>query len=509
MARGLFNKTGMFIAAVLVVWLPASLRATEPPQDDGQISLGDAADPSDEYITKRGFRPLTRNAAANRIDLNARRIKPEDAVARGGIAVKGHKTIPVIMVKFKDTKEDAYPVGELQKELFESHPSGTMTDFYKEISYGSLTVTGTVSPWLRASKTAGFYNGPVKVDADGKKIPCNGKCRDNKAQFGSLLTEALRLANKSIDFSQYDNDGPDGVPNSGDDDGYVDFVAFVHPGKGGECTPASGTINNNIWSHRWSLSDLIGHTFVTKNRGKTGKPIEVDDYVIMPAVDCHETQMIQIGVFAHEFGHAFGLPDLYDTKKPAAWQGVGNWDLMGSGSWGGNNHAPQRPAHMSVWAKEFLGWINPTHVTSDVIGARLRPAETFAEAFRVDVANDMYYLIEYRSQAGFDDSLTGPGLLLWRIDAKKVQAGLTNNRVNADVHKPGVYLVQADGARDLDDAARRNRADAGDPFPGSSGKMSIDNGTVPATVGQVSLCNVQLARDQVTFDIRLSAKCPH
>jgi hypothetical protein len=27
-----------------------------------------------------------------------------------------------------------------------------------------------------------------------------------------------------VDFSQFDSDGPAGVPNSGDDDGYVDYV---------------------------------------------------------------------------------------------------------------------------------------------------------------------------------------------------------------------------------------------------------------------------------------------
>ncbi|NIQ55069.1 MAG: hypothetical protein GWN71_10720, partial [Gammaproteobacteria bacterium] len=36
------------------------------------------------------------------------------------------------------------------------------------------------------------------------------------------VTAAIRQADATIDFGQYDNDGPDGIPNSGDDDGYVD-----------------------------------------------------------------------------------------------------------------------------------------------------------------------------------------------------------------------------------------------------------------------------------------------
>ena len=61
------------------------------------------------------------------------------------------------------------------------------------------------------------------------------------------VDEALKLADADTDFSQYDNDGPDGVPNSGDDDGIVDLVALVHSESGGECIGS-----NNLWSHRWT-----------------------------------------------------------------------------------------------------------------------------------------------------------------------------------------------------------------------------------------------------------------
>ena len=43
--------------------------------------------------------------------------------------------------------------------------------------------------------------------------------------------------------------------------------------------------------------------------------IRIDDYTIMPAVACDGSGMIEIGVFCHEFGHALGLPDYYDTEK--------------------------------------------------------------------------------------------------------------------------------------------------------------------------------------------------
>ena len=68
--------------------------------------------------------------------------------------------------------------------------------------------------------------------------------------------------------------------------------------------------------------------------------------------------LIDIGVFCHEFGHVLGLPDLYDTDNSS--EGLGQWCLMASGSWGGNGSSPQTPTHMSAWCKQKLGWVTPS-----------------------------------------------------------------------------------------------------------------------------------------------------
>lgn len=50
------------------------------------------------------------------------------------------------------------------------------------------------------------------------------------------------------------------------------------------------------------------------------------------------TEMAHIGVFAHEMGHFFGLPDLYDTDSEGIGygSGLGAYCLM-SNSWGFDN----------------------------------------------------------------------------------------------------------------------------------------------------------------------------
>ena len=67
-----------------------------------------------------------------------------------------------------------------------------------------------------------------------------------------------------------------------------------------------------------------------------------------------------VGVFAHEYGHDLGLPDLYDTS------GAGNsdvdfWDLMSSGSHSGPIFQSM-PTHMGLWDKWVLGWADPVVV---------------------------------------------------------------------------------------------------------------------------------------------------
>src|SRR2546426_2453422 len=56
-----------------------------------------------------------------------------------------------------------------------------------------------------------------------------------------LVTETVRLADPSVDFSQFDANG----------DGIVDHLTVVHAGAGQE----SGGSSDLIWSHRWNVLD--------------------------------------------------------------------------------------------------------------------------------------------------------------------------------------------------------------------------------------------------------------
>ena len=65
-----------------------------------------------------------------------------------------------------------------------------------------------------------------------------------------------------------------------------------------------------------------------------------------------------LGVFAHEFGHDLGLPDLYDTAGGD--NGTGFWTLMSGGSWlnHGKDSIGTTPGNMGAWEKLQLGWLD-------------------------------------------------------------------------------------------------------------------------------------------------------
>lgn len=292
------------------------------------------------------------------------------AVERPEFAVTGNFAIPVFAVKYSDTGADPYVISNLQTRLFDGpFAPRTLSQFYSEISYGDITVTGTVYGWTLLPNNNAYYAGPGT---------CNGLC--GTANVDNLIVSTLTANDAAVNFGLYDNDGPDGNPNSGDDDGYVDFVAFVHPEQGAECG-----VNGNIWSHRFALSGWTGNVpFATNDARTGGGVIRVDDYVIMPAYNCGGATIIDIGVFCHEFGHAFGLPDLYDTDGGS--QGIGHWCLMAAGNW----NLPDNPAHMSAWSKDQLGWNDIVVVDNPPANYNINNVENNRDVFRLDVMHERW-----------------------------------------------------------------------------------------------------------------------
>ncbi|MFD2369960.1 immune inhibitor A domain-containing protein [Brevibacillus sp. GCM10020057] len=211
----------------------------------------------------------------------------------------------------------------------------TMAKYYSEQSGNTWTVDGVVTPWLTAEKEKKYYGGNDKNDNDSNP-------RD-------LVVETLEAVGDAIagHEDEYDQRDPYDLDGDGDlmePDGMLDNLMIVHAGIGEE----TGEDPDAIWSHRWTLK---------KPTEIPGTDLLAYDYMIQPEDGAP-------GVFAHEYGHNLGLPDLYDTSYGGHDSPVGAWSLMSSGSHTGYVFQTQ-PTGFDPWSKLMLQqmyggrWIEP------------------------------------------------------------------------------------------------------------------------------------------------------
>ncbi|MCH2132201.1 MAG: M6 family metalloprotease domain-containing protein [Phycisphaerales bacterium] len=410
-----------------------------------------------------------------------------EAGFRSNNAVTGVLEVPVICFGYNNIALPVNTVPDLQQELFDGPwPTGTLSEYYLEISYNKFTFDGQVLDVGALANNDNVYEGGQ-----------NGLGANQPFVY---VNEALDLADGMVDFGIYDNDGPDGIPNSGDDDGIVDLVALVHPEIGGECG------NGNLWSHRWTYASANFYANNSFTRYSTGDPsanggmIEIDDYTLMPALSCGNS-LIEIGVFCHEFGHALGLPDLYG-RSPSINAGCGHFCLMASGNW----NQPDTPAHMSAWCRAEMGWVQPQLLIGDYTGLSIPAVEVepFALKIQHDPDSSEYMLIENRQPIGFDQHLHGCGLAIWHIDPA-VGTGNDNGWCGGapNAAHSFIALEQADGLcemewgnrgddDDLWSAAGPANAFGPNTFPSSRPYSGVDTGF---DVSNISLCAHPMTAD--------------
>ena len=355
--------------------------------------------------------------------------------------------------------------------------TGTVRDYYRQVSYGTLDIVTVNLPsstgWFAAPQTYAYYcheqNG-LGVGA----YPQNAQ---------KLVEDVVALADPLLDFSPYDNDG----------DGYVDALFVVHAGTGAEHTGS----DNDIWSHQWVT------TYRVPVDGKY-----VFTYAMAPEYWDAAGDMT-CGVFAHELGHVLGLPDLYDCGYDS--EGVGRWSLMGTGCWNGT--LGDSPAHLDAWCRARLGFVTPVVAAQDRPGLSLPAVEVTAtgSVYRLwnqGTLTSEYFLLENRQPLGYDAALPGHGLLIWHIDEARPdnETPCTDLQVcNCLTHHYQVALVQADGLLDLEHKV--NRGDAGDPYPGSTGNRSLtllstpNSGSYADCTSQVAVTSISDAALLMTTDV--------
>lgn len=446
--------------------------------------------------------------------------------------VQGTLQVPAILFGYSDTPTSGYPPSAYAAVLFGAAPPPgqpyTIRTFYEQLSQGHFSMQGQVLGWVQLSRPEASYTGGTNCTGNPfGSTNCNGVFESpTMVPIDSLqagLREALaKLDSAGVDWGQFDNDGPDGIPNSGDDDGYVDMAIFIHPNVGGECGG-----NNNVWSHRYVLTNQYQSAesaYVTKTPAASGGFVRVRDYTIQAGVGgagaCNGGQIMPIGTAAHESGHGLGLPDLYDTGYLS--EGLGEWGLMGSG----NYADPPSPSRMEAWSLSELGWIAVVPLTASgtyAIGPATGNGDTtFVVHPQGANPRGEYYLIENRqavladtalirkhcavsAQMGYNTTGCGGGLMILHVDSVQVaNNGFHAGNVVNDGAIHGVQLEQADGLGNLDrnpntqpSPTSSNRGDAGDLYPGITGNVAFTPYTNPAALKNYDGSSAGFAIDSI------------
>ena len=456
--------SGVAITLILVLGLVGSALAT-PPHPDVLEKINSDPIARAIYETERAEQ-LERGIDAPGNALS--KLVASKQAAGLAPTLSGTYKILVLLVDFSDHVQQT-SASFFDGLIFDSTGTSVRT-YYDEVSYGQFDIVTVHMPsttgWFRAPSPYTYYvNGEYGLGT-----------YPNNAQ--KLVEDLVDVADASIDFSQYDNDG----------DGYVDALVIAHSGPGREFTGSA----DDIHSHKWGISP----------RQKDG--VYVYEYAMQPEYLSVSGDMT-IGVFCHELGHVFGLPDHYDTDYSS--QGVGQFCVMSYGSWNGTNGSS--PAHPSAWCRKELGFATPVNVTSNRINESIQEVENGGSIYRMwsngDSTGDEYFLIENRQQTGFDSGLPSSGLLIWHIDEAK-----TNNDAEwypslSGANHYQVALEQADGLYQLEHDI--NTGNGGDPFPGSTMNTSFSNITTPssdsyedgATV--VAVTNISSSASTMTADL--------
>lgn len=297
---------------------------------------------------------------------------------------------------------------------FGGNPTGTLTEFYFENSYGQFLVQVDVlaqpngDPYVstRSLEDRCYYGGiDAPEDPSDDLDPLDSAIGVGGGGALGMAVELFNTTTLPVDhaFDVYDNDG----------DNSIDFMGIVHSGAemavtGDPC---------NTWSHAISVStftSIAGEVLqdfglpVPATGFKAGLPVPgqavtYDRLFTMPEFETRNG-ILTIGVAAHEMAHALGEPDYYGTDGSSS--GSGDWDIMSGGSYGGTPSG-SNPTWFNPATRVFQGWVKPTLVHEDELDYTLERRSSMPEGYTVAEANPNLVMVPTRWVKEGDETSDG------------------------------------------------------------------------------------------------------
>lgn len=309
--------------------------------------------------------------------------------AQASNVFQGTKKGLIILVQFTDSKfKSGHDLALYERIANDENYSGnnfrgSIKDYFKAQSHGLFELDFDVAGICQLQHTYAYY---------GKNS------NDNDVRAGQMVAEACLWAHEhGTDFSKYDWDG----------DGEVDQVFVLYAGHG---EASYDKDPDTIWPHMHYLS--------ASDYGKALSldGVTVDTYACSSELN-GDGNLDGIGTFCHEFSHCMGFRDLYDTSY-AGWFGMGDFDLMCSGSYNGDSKCP---AGYSAYEKAECGWLTLKDMTNieqetSIVGVQPMSADGDAYIIKNKGHEDEYYILENRQKTGWDSYLPASGLMITHVD---------------------------------------------------------------------------------------------
>ena len=359
----------------------------------------------------------------------ARTLGPAGGLLSGRRLTQGQVTGLTILVNFADidssiSRDDVDQM--LNAETYSANGNFcSVRKYFETVSSGKLAYSNYVVGPVQLSKRRSHYINNLLVE-----------------EALDLARVELQSAGKSL--SDFDSRG----------EGVIDALNILYAGR----TQYSG----NLWPHnsveQLQRDGVRTHFYLLTSMGR-------------------ETIDLSIGTFCHENGHLLcRFPDMYDYGSRDGdgekSEGIGQFCLMGSGN---HNNQGRTPSPVCGYLRDLAGWTD-NEIWLDQLSAvdAIHGDYNTVMKYPTDRLNE-YFIVENRTQIGLDSGLSDSGLAVYHCDTLGSNEWQEGSR---DRHYQ-CALLQADGHLDLEN--NRNRGDAGDLFPATTGVV-LSHATTPSSL---------------------------
>lgn len=436
-------------------------------------------------VTDAEAAAIRQQASARRASRRSAQEQARHTTRVGRKAMEGRQHFLVILVEFSDLSfkgddpNQAFTALMNEPGYSVNGGTGSARDFYYDNSHGVFDPVFDVYGPVRLSEKYSYY---------GRNVG------QNDAHAEEAVAKGCEGLDDEIDFSLYDNDG----------DGKADLVFMYYAGYG----EADYSDSRTIWPHQWELTSA-GIDLVLDG-------VRIDSYACsneLVGYGALAGKLTGIGTACHEFGHAVGLPDFYDTDYAANGEAgaLYSYSTMCDGSY---NNEGRTPPYFNFEERMLLGWVSESdYLEFGKSGRYTIPPVDENVAYRTFTDMDgEYFVYENRTKTGWDKYIPAEGMVVYHVDkssrrvrtdfgtmtAHDLWAGWKDtNSINENGSHPCFYIVPASNQTSLKISNER-----GIPFP---------NGNVDSYVpmswngveGDVTFSRIAFSDGLVTLQARV------